>query len=94
MRWGEQQPQEASVSCLTPLCGYTRSPSQLAGPAWETQALCWTQPFCEVSGASVGIKVVPELQLHPASLRCPHTPFSTPREAAVPAAPHQQMDRL
>lgn len=47
------------MSCLTPLCGYTRSPSQLTGPAWETQALCRTQPSCEISGASVGVKVVP-----------------------------------
>lgn len=82
------------MSCLTPLCGYTHSPSQLAGPAWETQALCQTQPFCEVSGASVGIKVVPRAAAAPCVPPMPSHPPSTPREAAVPVAPHQQMDGL
>lgn len=78
------------MSCLTPLCGYTRSPSQLAGPAWETQALCWTQPFCEVSGASVGIKVVPRAAAAPCVPPMPphpllHSPGSGRASSSTPA---------
>ena len=77
---GAQEPQEASRSSLTPLCSCARLPRQLAGSAGEMLALHQEQPWAWVSRASVGVEVVPELQLRPPSLRCPCTPLSTPGE--------------
>ena len=67
------------MSCLTSLCGYTRSPARLAGPAWETQVLCRAQPSCEVSGASVGVKGVPGAAAAPCVPPMPpHPPLHPP----------------